>query len=753
MKYFIPLTFLFVLLSSCINTPSEKQELVFIRGATLLNLQDETGAYFDILKGYIVLKENEIVDFGELLTGTPVPENARVIEADGKFIIPGLIDGFAVLNNQFYANAFLCKGVCTLIGVDGGRRGWFYPEADPSPDFYMLESVGDEVKSDSAHLQDLIDLHAEGYKIALLKYKLTPEQVQLIHKEAKMLGMGTIGELGYTSYEDGVKAGLDAFVHTTRYSLDVAPEAMRKAVSEQPFSNDLESPKWKYYQHLYSLDTASLELQQHATTLASGRTFLMPTISLLYADLPGHRNLWNDPVAKILNPADINNPVDRESGMHLYTPEEQENYTKVGLQELKIETVYRRHGNRYLAGSATDVWGTMPGISLHTELELLHRIGLSKREVLAAATLNFSEAFGWKTGKIEKGFEADILVLDKNPLENLEHLTSIKHLFNNGREIELAPLLNLSLDETLPDGSIVYRNAYDPYGDTAVQRLVFKLPSRDLKPEFSFLEEIEMEEIYYMSDGLRVKAYLAYPRDAKNLPVLIYNRGGNREFSKIYPYRVVDILARMASWGYVTVGTQYRGNDGGDGEEEFGGADVNDVLNLFPLLEELPQADTGRIGMVGKSRGGMMTYLTLMRTDQVKAAAIIGGVTDLQMMDGSRGNEMETYVYRQLIPGYDSNKDSLLRVRSAISRVDEICRTCPVLIMHGTADWRVPPEESLQMAAEFQKRKIPYRLVMMEGEDHGLTSKKEEANQIVKNWFHRFLVKEESLPNLELHGK
>ncbi|MCK5694106.1 MAG: hypothetical protein KAI08_14685, partial [Bacteroidales bacterium] len=334
MKYVVPVTLLFLLLTSCVNRPSEKQELVFIRGATLLNLQDETGAYFDIPKAYIVFKENEIVDFGELLTGTPVPENARIIEADGKFIIPGLIDGFAVLNNQFYANAFLCKGVTTLIGVDGGRRGWFYPEADPSPDFYMLESVGDELKTDSSHLQDLKDLHAEGYKIALLKYKLTPEQVRLIHKEAKMLGMGTIGELGYTSYREGVEAGLDAFVHTTRYSLDVAPEAMRQAVSEQPFSNDLESPKWKYYQHLYSLDTASRELQGHASTLASGRTFLMPTISLLYADLPGHRNLWNDPVAKILNPADINNPIDKESGMHLYTKEEQENYTKVGLQEL-----------------------------------------------------------------------------------------------------------------------------------------------------------------------------------------------------------------------------------------------------------------------------------------------------------------------------------------------------------------------------------------------------------------------------------
>jgi len=44
----------------------------------------------------------------------------------------------------------------------------------------------------------------------------------------------------------------------------------------------------------------------------------------------------------------------------------------------------------------------MPGISLHQELELLTKIGLSKRQALAAATSNFSEIFKWKDFKIIK---------------------------------------------------------------------------------------------------------------------------------------------------------------------------------------------------------------------------------------------------------------------------------------------------------------------------------------------------------------
>jgi len=170
-------------------------------------------------------------------------------------------------------------------------------------------------------------------------------------------------------------------------------------------------------------------------------------------------------------------------------------------------------------------------------------------------------------------------------------------------------------------------------------------------------------------------------------------------------------------------------------------------------LESLPKADASKIGMLGKSRGGMMTYLSLMKTNKIKAAAVVGGLSDLQLMNDGRGGEMEQYVYQQLIPNYWQDKDAQLRERSAITRVNEISKTCPILLMHGTADWRVSPSETMNMAKAFQEEGIPYRLVMMEGADHGLTEYKEESNQMIKDWFNRFLVENEKLPTLEKHGK
>ena len=78
---------------------------------------------------------------------------------------------------------------------------------------------------------------------------------------------------------------------------------------------------------------------------------------------------------------------------------------------------------------------------------LLHtKAGLTNEEVLAATTSNFSEAFAWKVGKIKAGFEADLLLLNANPLEKLSNLTTIDKLFIDGKELIPETLLKQTND-------------------------------------------------------------------------------------------------------------------------------------------------------------------------------------------------------------------------------------------------------------------------------------------------------------------
>ncbi len=272
------------------------------------------------------------------------------------------------------------------------------------------------------------------------------------------------------------------------------------------------------------------------------------------------------------------------------------------------------------------------------------------------------------------------------------------------------------------------------------------------KPAYQYMDSIEIYKITYLSDGLRVNGLLVKPKRSGKYPAIIFNRGGNREFGALTVGHGAILLGPLAKEGYVVIASQYRGNAGGEGQEEFGGAEVNDITILPEVLKEVENADAEKIGMYGWSRGGMMTYLALTKTDKIKAAAVGGAVSDNFAFIEDRPG-METAVIAELAPNYETNREEELEKRSAIKWVEKFPKDVPILMMHGNADWRVKPEQSLRMALQFEKYRIPYRLIMFEGGDHGLSEHRAEVNEQVIRWFDKFLKEEAPIPNMEYHGK
>jgi dipeptidyl aminopeptidase/acylaminoacyl peptidase len=241
---------------------------------------------------------------------------------------------------------------------------------------------------------------------------------------------------------------------------------------------------------------------------------------------------------------------------------------------------------------------------------------------------------------------------------------------------------------------------------------------------------VRCRRISYGSDGLRVTGFIVEPTTAGRHPVVIFNRGGTQDFGAI---RTAD-LVEFAGWaldGYVVVASQYRGNDGGEGVEEWGGAEVNDIVHLATLARALPSVDPQRVYMLGFSRGGMMTYLALKSGVQVRAAATVGGPSDLAVSLTHRGDMEE--VYRALIPDYARDRDAQLRARSAVHWPDAI--NAPLLLLHGGADWRVWPGNALALATTLQTLDHPYGLVVYAGDDHPLTRNWPDARARIRDWF------------------
>ena len=167
-----------------------------------------------------------------------------------------------------------------------------------------------------------------------------------------------------------------------------------------------------------------------------------------------------------------------------------------------------------------------------------------------------------------------------------------------------------------------------------VERLVVTLPEHQKRVVCKMyseevIQESIVEGICYWSDGLKIKGYLARPRQSGKYPVLIWNRGGSGNRGALDDLLAFLILASTAVWGYVVLATQYRGNMGSEGEPDWGGGDLNDSLNLLQTASYIEAADTTRVAIEGASRGGMTTYRALKSGPHFKCAIVHAGLTDL----------------------------------------------------------------------------------------------------------------------------
>jgi dipeptidyl aminopeptidase/acylaminoacyl peptidase len=260
------------------------------------------------------------------------------------------------------------------------------------------------------------------------------------------------------------------------------------------------------------------------------------------------------------------------------------------------------------------------------------------------------------------------------------------------------------------------------------------------------LDNTITEKITYNSDGLKVKGYITYPKDtSKKYPCVIWNRGGIENRGVIDSFTARGMFGQIASWGYVVFASQYRGNDGGEGKDEFGGDDVNDILNLIPLANEIENADSSKWGIEGWSRGGMMTYLALTRTENpnfpsagFKCAVVNGGIANLRC--SSDESPFMRRLYEVTMGKYKGEEFyEKCEDRSIVKFADKLPKETPILIVHGTADERVLPHDSIDLSYKLLELKIPFRLVMLEGGDHFMKKHRKEVDEMRKKWFEKYL--------------
>jgi dipeptidyl aminopeptidase/acylaminoacyl peptidase len=274
-------------------------------------------------------------------------------------------------------------------------------------------------------------------------------------------------------------------------------------------------------------------------------------------------------------------------------------------------------------------------------------------------------------------------------------------------------------------------------------------PNKELvKKIYERLARVDVYRIVYKVNELQVVGFVAYPKEATDLPCVISLRGGNREFSKITPGYILRELVSYADRGYVLIATQYPGVDGGTGLDIFGGVDdLESIKKLKDILDWIPQADGSLIGIKGHSRGGLMVYMMLREVGWIQAAIVGASPTD----------EFESVTEREdwrdlQVRLYGGSEAEVLR-RSPRRWVADLPKDVPILILHGSSDWRVSPLQSIRMSEELYKHKVPHRFILFEGADHGIWEFKDEYRDQTLSWLQTYLKKDRVLPDMTPHGK
>lgn len=210
---------------------------------------------------------------------------------------------------------------------------------------------------------------------------------------------------------------------------------------------------------------------------------------------------------------------------------------------------------------------------------------------------------------------------------------------------------------------------------------------------------IELHIVTYVCQGLKIKGLLAEPKADGKYDGFLYLRGGIKNVGKVRVGRIVQ----FASQGFVVMAPFYRGNQGGEGNEDFAGEDRYDAICALSILRNHSKVDRDRIHVFGFSRGGVMALFTGILDPDVKSVVCWSGVSDMTFTYYERLDLRR--MMKRVIGGTPNKVPEAYEWRTPLYSLEKI--KAPVLIIHGKSDTNVDIEHSYRLEKRLKELNHP----------------------------------------------
>lgn len=408
----------------------------------------------------VILRDGRIAEIVPSATAQH-PMGAQVIDASGKFVIPGLVDMHAHLllhpwNEKGeiaprydraaaldHLKLFLRFGVTTVRDpgaetadaillrdlVRAGKvpgpqiftAGRILISSDFTPEPFVIVR-------DAAAVREEIRWQAQaGVDFIKVYSSMPPELVKVAVEEGHRLGLPVIGHLQRTTWTEAARLGIDGVEHAAPWSAEYMPSSAREAAS----AGMMYRVYWLEHLDGNAIDEMIAELVAH-------KVVVDPTLMAMHTKFWGDQERYTQSPDLALLPEKVRKGWPAGRFTNGWTAEEYARSRKAWPVVLRLTKKMHDAGVHLVVGTDTPTPWIVPGASVHDEMQLLADAGIPPMTILRMATHDAARALRREKelGSIAPGMRADLVVLSKNPLDAIANTRAIEMVIQRGAIIE-----------------------------------------------------------------------------------------------------------------------------------------------------------------------------------------------------------------------------------------------------------------------------------------------------------------------------